>query len=286
MASMNRLGTLPYRRRTAGFALAAILALFASACTDERTPQQPTDPNAVATGVADTLPGKAPAPAQRCGKSPQITPVKVVLTTSDGVHLAGARFGTGARGVLLLPQRDTDFCPWWDFATQLGLAGFQVLAIDQRNSGQSEDAEKADYTADAAAGIAELKRAGAARVVLVGASQGGAVALVTAGRTPNDVAGVVALSYPDDGLDVTGGTGDAPRTPAEAAPKINMPLMLCFTKGDQFAVKAKPQQLAAKSPSTAKELVGRSGVSHGWDMLRVGPDDVRTDVLRFLQSYA
>jgi len=255
-----------------------------AACTDDRPPSN--DPDVVAPGLADTVPGKAPLPAQRCGKSGNAPAVKTVLTTSDGIHLAGVRFGSGARGVLLLPQRDIDFCPWWDYASELVTAGFHVLAIDMRNSGQSETSDKADYTADAAAGVAELKRAGASRVVLIGASQGGAVALVTAARLADQVAGVVALSYPDDALDVTGGTGADPNTPAEAAPLISTPLMLCFTSGDRLATKAKPQQLVEQSPATAKELVGRSGVSHGWDMLKVGSDDVRPDVLRFLQSYA
>jgi pimeloyl-ACP methyl ester carboxylesterase len=280
MASMTRLGTLPHRLLAA--VLLGLLGL-GTACTNERP--QPSDPNAIPPGLADTVPGKASAPAQRCNQSGQSPAVKVVLTTADGVHLAGVRFGGGARGVLLLPQRGADYCAWWPYANDLLRSGFHVLAIDQRNSGQSETSDKADLTADAIAGIAELKRLGATRVIVVGASQGGAVALVTAARVPDQVAGVVSLSYPDDNLDVTGGTGADPHTPAQAAPRITVPLMLCFTNGDQFAKNAKPQQLAAKVPSTVKELVGRSGVSHGWDMLKVGPDDVRDDVLRFLQSY-
>jgi pimeloyl-ACP methyl ester carboxylesterase len=285
MSSMTRLGTLPRRARAAGIAItAALLLAGGAACTDDRP--QTNDPEAVAPGLAETVPGRAPLPAQRCGKSGNAPALKTVLTTSDGVHLAGVRFGSGARGVLLLPQRDIDFCPWWDYASELVTAGFHVLAIDMRNSGQSETSDKADYTADAAAGVAELKKAGASRVVLVGASQGAAIALVTAARLPDQVAGVVALSYPDDAQDVTGGTGDDPNTPAEAASRISTPLMVCFTSGDKLATNAKPQQLVEQSPATAKEVVGRSGVSHGWDMLKVGTDDVRPDVLRFLQSYA
>ena len=32
----------------------------------------------------------------------------VAFTAEDGTHLAGVTFGTGARGVLLLPQRGVD----------------------------------------------------------------------------------------------------------------------------------------------------------------------------------
>jgi pimeloyl-ACP methyl ester carboxylesterase len=286
MTGMTWMGTLPQSRRASIAVAAAVLALLATACTDDRPTPTVSDPNIVAPGVADTVPGKAPLPAERCNKSGNVPAAKVVVTTADGVHLAGVRFGSGARGVLLLPQRDADFCPWWDYADELRRAGFHVLAIDMRGTGLSEEASTADYTADAAAGVAELKRAGAAKVVIVGASLGGATALVTAGRIPDQVSGVVALSYPEDTVDVTGDTGSAPHTPAEAAPLITAPLMLCYASGDRDVQGAKPQQLATKARGPAKQVVGRSGVSHGWDMLKVGDDDVRPDVLGFLQSYA
>src|SRR5690606_20152120 len=111
-------------------------------------------------------------------------------------------------------------------------------------------------------------------------------ALVTAGRAPDQVAGVVSLSYPDNDLDVTGGAGAKPHTPAEAAPLTTAPMLLCFATGDKQAAAAKPQMLADAAPGPAKQLVGRPGVSHGWDLLKVGADDVSPDVLGFLTSYA
>jgi pimeloyl-ACP methyl ester carboxylesterase len=268
-----------------GLVTVGTVALAASGCTGDETPA-PINPDTVQTQVADTKPGLAPAPAERCHQSGNSPAAKVVVTTSDKVNLAGVRFGSGAHGVLLLPQRDTDLCPWWDYAVSLVNKGFQVLAIDMRGTGYSEAGTKLDYTADAVAGIAELKRNGATRVVVMGASQGAATALVTAGRFPDLVAGVVSLSYPDNNLDVTDGAGAAPRTPAEAAPLTTAPMLLCFTAGDKYASAAKPQALIDASPAPSKLLVGRPGVSHGWDMLKVGADDVTADVLAFLQSYA
>jgi pimeloyl-ACP methyl ester carboxylesterase len=262
--------------------LATALLAVATACTDD--PPPPINPDAVPETVVDTVAGSAPPPAERCHKSGNVPVSKVVVTTGDNVHLAGARFGTGARGVLLLPQRGADLCPWWDYANELMNAGFHVLAIDVRGTGYSEEGAVTDYTADAAAGIAELKRAGAERVVIIGASIGAATALVTAGRLPDQVAGVVALSYPDDTIDVTGGGGSGPKTPSEAAPLITAPVLIAYTAGDRMA--AKPDDLVAKLGGPEKQLVGRSGVSHGWDMLKLGDDDVRPDVLAFLHSYA
>jgi len=279
---MTYWGTLPRRAALGLLAIATLVAV--SSCTGKSAPRN-ADPNAVDKTVADTIPGKAPIPNKRCNKSADTPAAKVVVTTRDGVHLSGVRFGAGARGVVLLPQKDADLCAWWDYAASLVTAGFHVLAIDMRGSGLSEDSTTKDYTADAEAAVSTLKRAGATKVVLMGASLGGATALVTAGRIPDEVAGVVALSYPDDNIDVTGGGGKGPRTPAEAAPLLTVPMMLCFTAGDPSIRAAKPQNLEAKAPTTTKQLVGRPGVSHGWDMLKIGEDDVRPDVLGFLQSY-
>jgi pimeloyl-ACP methyl ester carboxylesterase len=275
---MSGLGTLP---RAVLCLVAATALAFTSACTGERP--VPNDPDRPPAGLADTVPGKAPVPAERCQKSGQTPVTKVVLTTSDNVHLAGAHFGSGPHGVLLLPQSGVDLCGFFDYAAELVNQGFNVLAIDMRGTGFSEDSATKDYTADAAAGITELRKAGAQRVVIIGASLGGATALVTAGRLPDQVAGVVALSYPDNNVDVTANAGKAPHTPLEAAPLLAAPVMVCFTSGDRQA--AKPDDLLAKVPGAAKQMVGRPGVSHGWDMLKVGTDDVRPDILSFLQSY-
>jgi pimeloyl-ACP methyl ester carboxylesterase len=265
------MGTLPR-------VLCVVLLLFAAGCTGES--QAPS--NGGGANLADTVPGRAPDPAQRCQKSGNTPVEKVVLTTTDGVHLAGARFGTGAKGVVLLPQRGADLCPWFDYANALVTSGYHVLAIDFRGTGYSEESSTVDYTADALAAVAALKQAGAQRVVLMGASIGAATALVAAGRDPQGVVGVISLSYPEDGVDVTGGAGAAPHTPLQAAPLLKVPVLLCFTTGDRQA--AKPDALAAAATAARPELVGRPGVSHGWDMLKIGDDDVRPEIQAFLES--
>jgi pimeloyl-ACP methyl ester carboxylesterase len=284
MTGMTLVGTLPWTRAARTLTLLAAVVLAVGACTGEE-PGSP-DPDVPPAAVADTVPGKAPVPAERCHASGNVPAVKVVLTTSDGTHLAGVRFGSGPRGVLLLPQRDADLCPWWDWATTLVTAGFHVLAIDMRGTGFSEDGPTRDYTIDAMAGIAELKKAGAARVVVMGASQGAATAIVTAGRAPDQVAGVVALSYPDDNLDVTAASGPDPHTPKQAAPLVTAPMLIAFAAGDREADGTDAERLLASSRAADKQLVGRPGVSHGWDMLTVGADDVRPAVRGFLDSYA
>jgi len=286
---MSRLGTLPSNRVTRlalCLATVATLAVGGAACTSGGTPNgggggEPT------IAFDNSRPGQAPAPASRCDQSGNDPVAKMVLTTSDGVKLAAARFGSGPRGVVLLPQRGVDFCPWWYFAMQLVNRGFQVMAVDLRGTGYSEAGDRKDYAADAAAAVSALHDAGAQRVVIMGASQGANVALVAAGRIPDKVAGVVALSYTDNAFDATdGASGTGPRTPAEAAPLTTSAILLCWAQGDRQISAAKPQVLYDRAGTADKKLIGRAGVTHGWDMLKVGDDDVTAEVMEFVEAHA
>jgi pimeloyl-ACP methyl ester carboxylesterase len=260
-----------------------------AACTSDGGSPGPNGAGGAQTTAPsdNSKPGLAPQPSVRCNQSGNEPVAKVVVSTSDGVKLSGARFGSGPRGVVLLPQKGADFCAWWPFATELLRRGFQVLAIDMRRTGYSEDGTTLDYTADAVAAVASLHDSGATKVVLVGASQGANTALVTAGRIPDKITAVVALSFTDNGFDATGGAGGpGPRTPAEAAPLTTSAMMLCFTAGDPEVAKAKPQALYDAAGTKDRQLVGRAGVSHGWDMLKVGGDNVSDDVIAFIDAHA
>src|SRR4051812_37941139 len=103
---MSRLGTLPQ-------VWCVALLLLVTGCTGDppSTPGTSTE--------TDSLAASAPVPAERCHKSGSVPVEKVVLTTTDGVHLAGARFGSGAKGLVLLPQQGSDFCAWFDYASTL-----------------------------------------------------------------------------------------------------------------------------------------------------------------------
>src|SRR5688572_27493574 len=114
-------------------ALLAALVLALGACTSDPAP---AEPGGVPEGA---LPAKAPQPAERCHKSGNVVATNVAFKAEDGTPLAGVTFGTGARGVLLLPQRGADLCGWWDYAIELSGQGFQALAIDFRGTGYSDE---------------------------------------------------------------------------------------------------------------------------------------------------
>lgn len=256
----------------------SLLVAVVAACSGEPRTPNPSPSIPAAQSVVDS----APAPAERCRRPDDGTVAKVVVTGADGVRVVGAEWGEGPRGVVLLHQRGGNLCGWWEYATELAQAGFHVLAIDYRNSAFSERGE-ADLTRDALAAVEWLKAAGAERVVLVGASLGAATAMVTVGRHPDAVSGLVALSLPP-GIDVTGGDDAEPATPEAAAPLISAAMLMCWATSDPNAVD--PQPFVDAAPSPDKRVITREGGAHGWTMLTDGPADVRPEVLAFLQQYA
>lgn len=272
---MFRLGALP---RIAGCLSAlSLLLVLATACGTEPETEAPPPPSDSVRSVVDS----APPPGQRCRQTDDSTVGKVVVTTADGVRLVGAEWGAGPRGVVLLHQRGSNLCGWWDYATELAEAGFHVLAIDYRNSAFSERGEP-DLTRDALAAVEWLRAAGAARVVLMGASLGAATALVTVGRHPDAVAGLVALSLPPD-IDVTGGDPTPPTTPEAAAPLITVPLLMAWASADPSAMD--PAPLIEAAPSPDEQVITRDGSAHGWELLTDGPADIRPEVLAFLHEH-
>ncbi len=266
------------RGRAVFIGILAVAFVATAACGADTPTSTPT--TSVAT---DSIADQAPPPAQRCGKPDDGAVTKVVVTASDGIKLAAAAWGEGERGVVLLPQRGGDLCGYWEYANQLAAAGWHLLAIDFRRSGLSESAAVGDLTLDAVAAVEWLKAAGAVNVVLVGASMGATTAMVTAGRHPGLVTGVIALSMPP-AIDVTDGNGPEPSTAQAAAPLIDVPLLLCWAERDPGAVD--PQPLVDASPATEKLVITRPGAAHGWSMLREGEADVRPELLAFLDQHS
>jgi pimeloyl-ACP methyl ester carboxylesterase len=270
---MSRLGALP--RNVLLLAL-TVLVTTTAACSSGSPTSTPTT-----TTAAESIADVAPPPAERCRVLDGGTAEKVVVTASDGTELAGAEWGEGPRGIVLLHQRAANLCGWWDYATELAAADFHVLAIDFRRNGMSESGPVADLTLDAVAAVEWLKEAGATTVVLMGASMGATTAMVTVGRNPELVDALVTLSLPPT-IDVTDGNGPEPTTPQAAAPLVHVPLLMCWARSDGSAID--PQPLIDAAPTTDKQVVTRDGGAHGWDLVTDGAADVRPEVLAFLDE--
>ena len=181
--------------RRLAFALVALPALVLAACgggDDERQPATATPP------IDETTPVVEP-PAEGA-------PRDVQLQTDDGRLLAATLLPGGDTWILLGHQNNADRGDWQPLDTDLQAAGFTVLAWDFRGFGDSDEGDLGDIDHDWLAAITYASAQGARRIVGVGASMGGASALVAASMDDR-MQGVVTISAPDQfrGLDATQG---------------------------------------------------------------------------------
>ncbi|MFN8110343.1 MAG: alpha/beta fold hydrolase [Thermoleophilia bacterium] len=217
-------------------------------------------PTTAATSTAPTTTGTAPSPIASLATECHTGTAgfrRTVLRTADGVRLAAAESGSGATAVILVHQADTTLCDWLPYARRLR-AQARVLALDLRGYGASDGAvERAAigrFDRDVAAAVRRVRREGARRVVLIGASMGGAVVLSAAGRIHPTVSAVVSLSAPAEWPDIT---------PGRAARRLRIPLILAAGAQDSgFAQDARTlARLAAANPRA--RLVILDSAHHG-----------------------
>jgi pimeloyl-ACP methyl ester carboxylesterase len=169
----------------------------------------------------------------------------VAIPAGEGETLDGIVVGEGPVGVVLAHQRASNLCAWLPFARRLAERGHAALAFDFTHL---------DLADSVTAAADELRRRGARRIVLVGASMGGTAALVAARSVPG-VAGVVSVSGPE-----LFGNLDA----GAAVRGLDAPVLLIVARGDAAFV-ADARQLFQRASSAEKRLVVLSGSGHGTD---------------------
>ena len=97
--------------------------------------------------------------------------------------LDGAIVGSGPVGAVLIHEYPGPMCGWWPYAAYLARHGVRALLFDLRCFGDSAcDTGRGHATTDVAAAMQALREDGARSVALVGASMGGAIAVVAAAR--------------------------------------------------------------------------------------------------------
>ena len=213
------------------------------------------------------------------------------LWTRDGVALAAVTLGQGTTGVLLGHERAHNLCNWMPFARELAARGYRVLAIDFRGFGAShvrrpghpDDARpprtfRRRLERDVEAGIAELRRLGAKRIILAGASMGATAMLSAAAQNQDQVTCVVSVSGPTvlDGMDLR-----------RLVPRLHIPvLFLASQREGPFTEAALAMYRAA--PSRHKRLVLARGYGHGTALLREHPEapQLRATVHAFIDACA
>lgn len=251
--------------------LTAALLVSAAACTgpggvrgsgDRAGAPATSKPAARASSAVTALCGPPEAPGRL-----------IAIRAADGVRLAAIEAGAGRSGVLLIPEHGpAGKCGWWDYAAYLAARGFRVLAFDHRCTGGSAcppGRAVIDLMSDIRGAAARLRQEGAPRVALVGASQGGAEALIAAAMPPRGVTGVVALSA--DELTLPLASPPYPRTALAAASHLRLPALFAVAAADPYVSVQETRHLVAVAGSRAKHLVLLgAGSGHGWDMLVSG----------------
>lgn len=190
----------------------------------------------------------------------------VRFRAADGVRLIGVLLGSGPNVVVLAHQggggAPGDLCAWIPYARTLRAAGYRVLVFDHRAFGSSSAPRlssrymRVDF--DVIGAVRLVRARGATRIVLGGASLGGA-AVVGAGA---------ALRTPVQGVFTIGGTHTYGNLNAlAAAGRLKVPALFVAAEGDsRFAAEARDMHDAA--PSTDKRLAIFPGSAHGAPQLR------------------
>ena len=120
-------------------------------------------------------------------------PVKKTFRANDGLEIVGEVRGRGDVALVFLHGWCGDR-EYWKYQVEEFAADYRVVALDQAGHGESGKGRKA-WTADGLAGDVEavVKALGLKRVVLVGHSMAGWVALLGAKRMPGRIVAVIGV---------------------------------------------------------------------------------------------
>jgi pimeloyl-ACP methyl ester carboxylesterase len=246
-------------------AVVAILLLGGSGCAGSSR----SDRAEPAPAVTTTGPSVVPTPwvalpgLGRCGpQPPALAGVRYRQLTlrAPGRRLAAVTTGSGRTVVVLVHQTDGGgLCGWLDFAARVAaVPGQRAIAFDLCGWGDSACAEgnatPRRQVQQVRQAIDEAERLGARRIVVVGASMGGSLAVLTA-AVDGRVDAAVDLSGPDEWRDAV---------VHRHAPGVPAPLLVVMAddEGPEAVAVARDTAQAAR----AGEFVGAER-GHGYELL-------------------
>lgn len=171
----------------------------------------------------------------------------VSLTSPDGTFVRAEQAGSGERGLVLIHDDVGAVTDWDALRDRLAGLGFRVVAVPLRGTpGARTETDWTASVADATTAVAWLRAQGATEVSLMGAGQGGSVALHAAAADPSTRgAALVSPRLSTPGISLT----------ADLAALGTRPLLLVASSGDATGVRA-AQALSGKATGPATlELV-------------------------------
>jgi alpha-beta hydrolase superfamily lysophospholipase len=215
------------------------------------------------------------APSGQASPATLLSAASMTFPTADSGVVSAIQYGTGRRGVVLVPGGRFDKTSLESEARALASAGFLVVAIDLRGRGESRGGHAGVDGAylDVMAAIEHLRGARASPVALVGASLGGWAAAEASMRADSgDVDRLVLLAH---------AAVDHPE-------RINVPALFIVAEGDTTAagvprlVRIREQYNRASGP---KQLVVLEGSAHGQLLFQtVHRERVLRQIIAFLSA--
>jgi pimeloyl-ACP methyl ester carboxylesterase len=163
-----------------------------------------------------------------------------------------------------------------------------VVLFDHRCTGESScppsGTAPAGLTSDIQGAVTRLRQQGSTAIALLGASQGGAEALITAALPQRGVTGVAALSA--DELSASLAAGPYPATAMAAAARLRLPVLLAVAREDPYVSVQQTRQLYQEAGSRHKQLVILGPEQgHGWALVTAQPDGLRPVFSRTLVAF-
>jgi pimeloyl-ACP methyl ester carboxylesterase len=208
--------------------------------------------------AAGALAGAGGARQSWDGCSPRAGDIR--FRAQDGTRLVGHLYGRGHAAVVLAHGHPGNLCQWDSYAKRLARRGYRVLAFDFRNHGRSQtrSGPNSRYATDLAAAVRVVRKTGARKVVLVGASFGGSAVLPAAVLVHPLVDGVVSVSGAADFLGAI-----------DAAPHVTVPILYLVGRYDRYPNDV--QRLYDATASADKTLKVLERGEHGAGLVGASP---------------
>jgi len=227
-----------------------ILALLAAGCGSTHS-----------TTSDITQAARAPSTTVDCVRNGHGTHVVVAGGTKVAVT------GHGRIGVALLPQSGGDACEWTGFVRAAKARGLRTAQIDWNG----------DFVPEARDAVTALRRAGARKIALVGASLGGHFALVVAAKHDPRVDAVVTLSAERTERSDS-------RDAARLARRIRIPALTIGSRNDGWTTfGADTRAIHQAIPARVNTMLLVPGAGHGVELLS---PPMTAAIVRFVRHHS